>query len=383
MLMRHRRIDDDPQSAYFFCSEGSFIAWDGTRWADAPREFGIDLNRNFPAHWAPFRMFGMDGGAFPLSEPESRSVVDAVHQRSNIAVALSNHTYTGCILTQPYRKPSPLSEGDIRLFESLAEGAVEGTDYRVIRIHPDFVYDEDKPVVGVWSDTLCTTFGIPGYTLELWNPYRHCGVEIEKPAEFFRKPDPDIVRALVQTFSADADAMTPWAPFDHPQLGEIEVGGLDYMRTVRNPPVAELAVECGRGAIVAGRLLRSTPLLNVQLEPSPSGDVIVLTAVVENLGFLPTASSAHAEAGELVPPIRLSIDLDDGIECIEGLQTQILGHLDGWGALKVGPSAHGIYPGLGARGVRTHARWVLRGEGSARVQWVAPRAGSGVREIKL
>ena len=70
--MRHRRLDDRPEDAFFFCSEGTFIHWDGVAWVDAPREFGLDLNRNFPGSWAPFRMFGMDGGAYPLSEPESR-----------------------------------------------------------------------------------------------------------------------------------------------------------------------------------------------------------------------------------------------------------------------------------------------------------------------
>ena len=98
MWMRHRTLDDDPEEAYFFCTEGLFEHWDGVRWTNASLEFGLDLNRNFPGSWQPFSMFGMDGGAYPLSEPESRAVVDAVHARPNIAVALSNHTYTGGIM---------------------------------------------------------------------------------------------------------------------------------------------------------------------------------------------------------------------------------------------------------------------------------------------
>ena len=54
-----------------------FVNWDGVEWKQAPREFGLDLNRNFPSHWAPFSMFGMDGGAYSLSEPESRALIDA------------------------------------------------------------------------------------------------------------------------------------------------------------------------------------------------------------------------------------------------------------------------------------------------------------------
>ena len=57
-----------------------------------------------------------------------------------------------------------------------AEEAVKDTDYRVYRTFPDFAYDKKKAVVGVWSDTMSTVFGVPGYTLELWDPFGFCGV---------------------------------------------------------------------------------------------------------------------------------------------------------------------------------------------------------------
>jgi len=383
MFMKKRCVDDDPADAFFFCDEGSFIEWDGTRWVDAPREFGLDLNRNFPGGWSPFRMFGMDGGAFPLSAPESRAVVDAVHARPNIGVAVTNHTYTGCLLTQPYRKPSPLPQADIDLMERMADQAVEGTDYRVIKVHPDFVYDEEKPIIGVWADTLCTVFAIPGYTLELWNPYGFAGVEIENPAMFFCKPDPAIVRAIIDKASTLPGVVTPWQAFDHPQLGPVEIGGFDYMRVVRNPPTALLAEECNRGHMVADRMLRSTPELHVELRSETADGVSVVTAVFENRGFLPTASMAHAEATERVPPIAATIHLDGGCKILQGESTQVLGHLDGWGNMQVGFSQHAIYPSLGSRGARTHARWVVQGTGEVRVAWTAPRAGEGEAMIDL
>ena len=383
MCMRHRRLDDRPEDAFFFCSEGTFIHWDGVAWVDAPREFGLDLNRNFPGSWAPFRMFGMDGGAYPLSEPESRAVVDAVAARPNIAVALTNHTYTGCILTQPYRDPSPLGQGDIDLFERLAEGAVEGTGYRVIKTHPDFVYDPKVDIVGVWSDTLSTTFGIPGYTLELWNPYSFAGVEIEKPAQFFRKPDPELIRKLVVAFTKDPAMVSPWVSVTHPQLGEVEVGGIDYMRTIRNPPEALLPAEVGRGAVVADRMLSATPRLNVTLKTETRGGVTIVDAVVENLGYLPTAASAHARSLEFVPLIRLDLTHDEGISVVDGEQTQTLDHLEGWGSLQVSSARHAVYPGLGATSTRARVRWVVHGSGNVRVKWTAVRAGSGTVSVAL
>ena len=383
LQMRHRTFDDDPADAYFLCDEGLFEHWDGSRWSEAPREYGVDLNRNFPGSWAPFRMFGMDGGAYPLSEPESRAVVDAVHERPNIAVALSNHTYTGCILTQPYRDPSPLSQPDIDLFESLATSAVKGTGYRVIKVHPDFVYDPKKAIVGVWSDTLSTTFGIPGYTLELWDPYGFAGVDIEKPAEFFRKPDPELIGALFRAFTKDPGAVHDWESFDHPQLGSVEIGGLDYMRTIRNPPVAYLPAEVGRGAAVADRLLQSTPELQVSVETRNDGEVTIVEALFENLGFLPTSASARAEEIEAAPPIRVTLQIGEELSHVDGDLVQVIGHLDGWGSLQAGPARHGIYSGLGARGPRATAKWILRGNGAIKISWAASRAGSGTMTTNI
>jgi hypothetical protein len=383
LCMRKRTVDDDPEAVYFFCDEGLLIAGDGTKWVDAPREFGLDLNRNFPGGWSPFRMFGMDGGAFPLSAPESRAMADAVHARSNIAVAVTNHTYTGCLLTQPYRKPSPLPQCDIDLMERMADQAVEGTGYRVIKVHPDFVYDEDKPIIGVWADTLCTVFAIPAYTLELWNPYGFAGVEIDKPALFFKKPDPEIIRAIIDKADSLPGVTTPWQRFDHPQLGEVELGGFDYMRVVRNPPVDLLADECARGHTVADRLLRTTPELIVDLHLETQDGVSVLTATFENRGFLSTASMSHAETIQRVPPITASLEAPAGVRLVDGEPTQCLDHLDGWGALQVGFGQHAIYPSLGMRGTRTRARWVLQGEGEVTVRWSAPRAGGGKAVAKL
>ena len=183
LAMRPRTIDDDPADAWFRCQEGRFIAWDGVRWTQAPLKHGLDLNRNFPSNWAPFEMFGMDSGQYPGSAPESAAIMRTVADRPNIAAAVTNHTYTGCLLTEPHRPDGALGDGDIDLMQRLAEQAVEGTGYRVFKVHPEFTYDDKKPVVGVWSDSLCDTYGVPAWTLELWDPYGFAGVETQGACE--------------------------------------------------------------------------------------------------------------------------------------------------------------------------------------------------------
>lgn len=92
LFMRPRRLEDDPREAWFVAEEGELVDWDGHRWTPAPREHGLDLNRNFPSHWAPFEMFGMDSGLYALDAPESRAIVDTFAARPRIAAAVSNHT---------------------------------------------------------------------------------------------------------------------------------------------------------------------------------------------------------------------------------------------------------------------------------------------------
>jgi len=387
LFMRNRRIDDDPAEAWFVCSEGELLEWDGHRWMAATLRHGLDLNRNFPAAWQPFQMFGMDGGEVPLSEPESRAVVDAVRARPGIACAVTNHTYTGAMLTQPYRSPSPLPAADLDLMEVLARDAVRGTGYRVMRVHPEFVYDPKQDIVGVWADTLSTVLGIPGYTLELWDPFAAAGVENVHPAEFFHLPDEAVLRGLFTRFSGPqpvGPSVSPWQPFEHPQLGPVEIGGLDYMRTVRNPPEDLLAAECERGFTVADRVRRAVPRMSLRLHSQElGGGNHELTAVLENTGFLSTSGLAFAESRGIVPRLSLRLALGPGLERVSGPPSVDLGHLDGWGTMRVAGSRHSLYPDLPSRGHRAVARWIVHGQGTARVRWQGGRAGAGEAERVL
>jgi hypothetical protein len=387
--LRLRTLDDDPADAFFVCAEGEFLCPDpavpagDAPWIAAPLLNGLDLNRNFPAAWAPFSMFGMDGGEYALSEPESRAMVDAVAARPCIAAALTLHTYTGALLTQPYRKPSPLAEDDVELMDALAQQAVSGTGWRAIRVHPDFMYDPDKPIVGVWADTLSTVFGVPGYTLEIWDPYGHCGQTVAKPAEFFKKPDAAVIRAMVARFSEAPHAVVPWRRFDHPQLGPVEIGGLDYMRTIRNPPLAELPAECGKAFRVAERLRRALPRVQVEARAVPVAPGLTRVEVAfENLGYLPATGLRRGETLVGCPGTSCTLTLSGRAQLVSGAPEQRLTPLDGWGALQVG--AHGLYPALsGDRSHRARVSWLVSGEGEATLTFSLARAGTGTRTLAI
>ncbi|MFN3920407.1 MAG: M14 family metallopeptidase [Methylohalobius sp.] len=382
IYLRPRRLDDDPQEAYFLCPEGEFVHWDGVRWTAAIREYGLDLNRNFPESWRPLSMWGMDSGPYPLSEPESRALIEAFTARPRIACALSCHTYTGCLLTAPARADDPLSQADVRLLETLAQEAVEGTGYRVIRKYPDFVYDPKNPIAGCWDDTLTNVLGVPAYVLELWDPCAYAGIDNPKPAEFFQRPDPERLRKLIAAFAEEPGTLS-WRTFDHPQLGTVEIGGLDYYRTIRNPPERLLAAECDRAFKVADTLRRALPRVEAKVERTSHGACHRVRLVLENLGFLPTSGLAFAETLPRFAKGCAELTLAGGLALCSGTQSVPLEPLDGWGTLRVGAAANPIYAELPYRGVRRACEWWLTGSGEVTLRWDLGRGGAGVLRISV
>jgi len=385
LFMRRRTLDDDPEDAYVFVTEGHFLEYDGHTWVEASRRFGIDLNRNFPSSWAPFSMFGMDSGRYPGCEAESRAVLEAFTAYPYIGGALTNHTYTGCLLTQPYRPDTPFGDADLMRMEILAKHMVADTGYRVYRVLPEFTYDPKKPIVGVWADTISTVFGVPGYTMEYWDPYKDAGVEMENPASFFVRPDPEVIRKmLVHIADAYPDSVMPWKRFDHPQLGEVEIGGIEYLFTVRNPPAAKLAAECEIGYLASERLRKAIPRVQASTHVEALGaDTWHVTLVIENHGYLPISGLELGAAKGLCPACSTRLVPGDGVSLVSGRATRVLPNLSGWGCAQAVSAKHTLYPSMGATSPRHAERWLVRGSGEVTLTWHAGRAGTGERVITL
>jgi hypothetical protein len=182
---------------------------------------------------------------------------------------------------------------------------------------------------------------------------------------------------MLATFAADPDGWREWRTFDHPQLGPVELGGLEYLRTIRNPPVPLLAGECAKGFTVADRLRRSLPDVRATLTiETEADDLRAVTLVLENVGFLPTSGLTLAETVGVAPPPSATLMTEDDAVLVHGPASAVLTHLDGWGSLQVS-SPNLVYASLPARGHRAWARWWVRGPGPVTVHWDTGRGGQG------
>ena len=122
-----------------------------------------------------------------------------------------------------------------------------------------------------------------------------------------------------------------WYPFEHPQLGEVEIGGWDLVRFWFNPPLSRLEAEVGPHADFAIFLALASPQLEIRsFESTRVGDgAFRLRLVLENAGWLPTNVTEKALERKAVQPIEAELELPDGARVVTGKPKEEAGQLGG------------------------------------------------------
>jgi murein tripeptide amidase MpaA len=313
--------------------------WDGTSFEiEKPRDG--NLNRNFPAGWRPgFRQYG--AGDYPLSEPESRAVADFILDHPNITGMQCYHTHGGVHLRPSLvAADSVLPVFDLELYNIIGEMGTELTGYPVISVYEEFTPDPDKPRVGSLMQWSYDELGIPTFSTELWNPELAAG--IEDPAKYqlrARTTEDELKLLKYNDEHLGGKGFVDWTPFDHPQLGPVEIGGWTHMYTIRNPPPASVASSeeaksflhdtIHTNCIFTLKHAACTPLLVIDEVGSQivGDDLYKVTAVVSNQGFLPTYLTQRALHHGTAEEVTVTLDTDADI--VIGEAQQSIGHLAG------------------------------------------------------
>jgi murein tripeptide amidase MpaA len=373
-----RREPDEFGGEYFYVfEEGSIRNWDGGAIRTAVEHCGLDLNRNFPFDWVPE---GKQRGAgdLPLGEPETRALAEFLISHPNIGTSQHFHTWSAVILRPSSNKSDEdMPKFDVNVFKAIGKMGEEETGYRCVSIHDGFAYDKKQPIHGSLMDWFYESTGAYTFATELWSLPRKAGIEItdwiawgqDHPAS----DDVAMARALDE--HVDGEGLYAWTPFQHPQLGEVEIGGWDYKFAVQNPPGPLLEEVTAGNAKFVLRMMGTLPRLQldeIQVE-SLAGDVYKVSVVVRNTGFMPTYLS---EAGKAVPSnkgVRVTLEPGDGVSIVVGKPEQDLGHLDGR-ANDFGPM--GI-PARYANLARAKAEWVVKAAPDASVALTATSTKAG------
>jgi murein tripeptide amidase MpaA len=333
-LMVRREADEAEGDFYRILWEGRIRNYDGVTIKVVPPLEGLDLNRNFPMEWA-VESEQLGAGPFPTSEPEIRAMVEAIVERPNITGHIAYHTFSGVHL-RPYSSYSDdrFPTTDLRIYRLLGEKATEVTGYPAISVFHDFKYDPKQTVKGGANDWFYDHLGVFSWTTEFWSPQREAGIEDYQYIDWLRDhpPEDDLKLLRWNDTELDGKGYVDWYPFEHDQLGPVELGGWDLMYCWGNVPPHRLEREIAPHSELAIWHLLVSPLLELRsLEVEPLGqDRWLVRLVVENTGWLPTSVSEKAVERKAVRPLEAEITLPDGGKVIGGERKVELGQLDGW-----------------------------------------------------
>jgi len=380
-LMVERSLED-PGPYYKIYPEGAIGNFDGVT-IPSPKFLSDnqpDLNRNFPYQWHPEHE-QIGAGAFPTSEPESRAVVEFTARRPHLFAWLNLHTFGGVFIRPLGDKPDEKMEReDLALFRQIAAWCESCTGYPTVSGYEEFTYEPDKPIRGDLTEYAYHQRGCIAYAVELWDLFEKLGFEkkkrfVERYTHFERA---DMVKLARWDEAHNAGrALRPWIRFDHPQLGEVEVGGLDPRVGLWNPPYEGIDDVCRGQSAAFLRVAALAPKVVVAETTltAAGGDLVRLDVRIENRGYLPTYVLASAQKLDWNEPLVAELDTEGCALANPREARQPVGHLDGWGRGKYeGSGALYYMRSRGNTGARTLS-WTLRGRGHATVRIGSCRTG--------
>ena len=177
LLVRREPLDGREDGPFYrLLPEGRIENYDGVTIKIPPPLEGLDLNRNFPADWAPEHE-QRGAGPYPGSEPEVRAMLQAVTDRPNITGHVAYHTFSGVHL-RPYagRPDDDFPTDDLRAYKLIGEEGTARTGYPAVSVFHDFKYHPKESIKGGAHDWMYDHLGVFSWTTEFWSPQRQAGI---------------------------------------------------------------------------------------------------------------------------------------------------------------------------------------------------------------
>lgn len=297
---------------------------------------GLDLHRNYPYNWHPMTeatgrgntQFG--AGEYPLSEPETRSVVLFTLAHPNIGAANSMDTSVPMHL----RAPSSCEESecfypqDLKVYQHFDTVGLRITGYPwagdVYRTYatrgaPNPALADPQALFGHGPEYGYFSLGIVWYGDEIWNGGREKDYNNDGRIDNY-----EVLRYCDEAFNGTC--MLPWTKGIHPEHGEVEGGGPNPKFWGQNSPPSVLEKWAGNQAKFNLELIKALPKLEIvdatttPVRASADSATHELRVTVRNQGFIPTALE-QAKRTKMVRPDQVSIQPS------AGSSTRVVGRL--------------------------------------------------------
>lgn len=373
-----RREPDEYGGDYFrIFQEGEIVGYDGATVHVADPLEGLDLGQNLPTDWAAAPGTPAHAGPYPGSEPEMQAMLRAVTDRPNLVGFVTCHTFGGIHLRPPMNTEDGMPHADLRVFEEFGQKAEGLTGYTAMSFH-DLKY-EPAYFRGGQLGWYYNQLGLVAWITEFWNPLKAVGRKPYHPSLWLLDHDPDDDLALIRWSDEELDGkgFVDWYPFDHPQLGPVELGGWDMINYFYNAPFPRLEAEVAPHSEWVIHMALCSPRLEIRsLTSELVGEgVHRVQLVLRNSGWLPTNVTQRALEREVCGSLVAEVALPEGATLLSGPPSRTLGQLDGRNAARTTTTWWGHNPGTPDLAV---AEWLVSAPAGTRVSVSArhPRAGA-------
>jgi hypothetical protein len=301
---------------------------------------GLDINRNWPGQWQQEHI-QRGAGPYALSEPETRAVAEFLLSHPNVT-GLINHHMAGNFV---YRPPTarhfdpvtgeeiPMSTADEAAFRFLGNKYTELINDQ--EVQPVFGRSGPPRYGAIWGVMIGWAYehyGVFSWVPEMGSYAPFCDYDEDGNAS-------DVERLRWNDTEMDGKVFVDWRPFDHPQLGGVEIGGFvsklfdpergtyTNMMTTPGPVFDEFLTEHTDWNLWMASMSPYVQVTEVTTTPGESGYQRI-TAKIQNQGYLPTNVTEQAIRNETAKAVRVSISLE-GAELVFGEETVDIGHLQG------------------------------------------------------
>ncbi len=259
IMVRIGNNEKTTRERYSVITEDKDNDGDGKRGEDSER--GIDVNRNFPEVW--FRDNGIQGGSghYPTSSPEAHAIAEFFTNHTNILMGQYFHTSGGFTYrplgTSPHQSLHPKDVAVMDMIMGKKYMEILGEEVPKAWLYPDSLdhykeelqessvnqyaklrgyelprgwrvsYNEERDQrysYGMASDWMYMQYGLYSLTTELWNPVN----DIDDFPQFtgedaYLNRNRELLKYQDEHYGGEY--FIEWKPFEHPELGEGEIGG--------------------------------------------------------------------------------------------------------------------------------------------------------------
>lgn len=331
----------------------------------------LDMNRNYGFKWQP-PYVQSGAGDFPMSSKPTKAVADFIMTKPNICFDYAFHNSGGLIVRGPGSKLAGMySPRDVAVYDFLG-----GEGEKIIPGYEYIIGGQDMYTThGDFDEFMYSNLGIYGFVGELFmsSQERYRKTEDEPKGgddEYsYYGGTPQEERQKFSDFVTHGIMYRDWKKFDHPQLGEVEIGGWRTF-TTRIPPAFMLPEMMHRNASLVIFTAKHAPDVTLEVLEAKSlgNDLHRIRVRASNPNAIPSLSS-KALSKNIYRKDMLRID-GNGFEVVSG------GIVDDLAFDRVSPVQHRpwmIYTSVPSFG-KTDVQWIIKGKGKARITYDAIKA---------